>query len=108
MSQEPHEDSLGIDKLSVNYDYLLYKIADHVSTIEFQTNQICRRQNELITKDIVGGIIDENIKHFKGILRKCEELENHFDMLDQINSITENFKTRLAQVARDYKELKKS
>lgn len=107
MSQESNEDSLGIDKLSVDYDYLLYKIADYVSSIEFQTNQICKRQNALITENILNGIVDENIKNFKEILSKCEKLENYFDMLDQIYMITENFKTRLAQVARDYKELQK-
>ncbi|AQZ10767.1 CNL1 (YDR357C) [Zygosaccharomyces parabailii] len=101
------EDPLGIDKLSVDYDYLLYKIADYVSSIEFQTNQICKRQHELITEHIVSEIVEENIKMFKELMRKCEELENHFDMLDQINLITEKFKMRLAQVSRDYKELHK-
>ncbi|AQZ14930.1 CNL1 (YDR357C) [Zygosaccharomyces parabailii] len=102
-----NEDPLGIDKLSVDYDYLLYKIADYVSSIEFQTNQICKRQHELITEHIVSEIVEENIKMFKELMRKCEELENHFDMLDQINLITEKFKMRLAQVSRDYKELNK-
>lgn len=108
MTDEPlNEDPLGIDKLSVDYDYLLYKIRDYVSSIEFQTNEICRRQHELITEHIVAEVVEENIRMFKQLLKKCEELENYFDMLDQINLITEKFKTRLAQATREYKELHK-
>lgn len=107
MSEESNDDSFGIDRLSMDYDYLLYKISDYVSSIEFQTNEICKRQNVLITENIVNGIVDENIENFKEIVTKCEKLENYFDMLDQINMITENFKTRITLVARDYRELQK-
>lgn len=101
------EDPLGIDKLSVDYDYLLYKISDYVSSIQLQTTGICKRQNEIITEGIVEGVIEKNIEDLKELLKKCEELENHFDMLDQIALITETFKIRIVQVVHDYKEVKK-
>ncbi|CCC70807.1 hypothetical protein NCAS_0F03230 [Naumovozyma castellii] len=100
-------DPLGIDKLSVDYDYLLYKIRDHVESIQLQTTQLCRTQNELVTNEIVENIIDRNISEFKLLLEKCEELENHFDMLDQIAIITESFNDRISAIIADYKQIKR-
>lgn len=105
-SGSTNEDPLGIDKLSVDYDYLLYKISDYVTSIQMETTAICRRQNELVTEDIVEGVIEKNIEGFSEVLKKCEELENHFDMLDQIAQISESFKMRLKQIIQDYKCLK--
>lgn len=101
-----NEDPLGIDRLTIDYDYLLYKINDYVGSIQLETTAICRRQNELIREQIIDQVMEKNIEGLESILKKCEELENHFDMLDQIAVISENFKVRLAQVLRDYKQLK--
>lgn len=101
-----NEDPLRIDKLTIDYDYLLYKINDYVASIQLETTAICRRQNELIREQIIDQVMEKNIEGLESILKKCEELENHFDMLDQIAVISENFKVRLAQVLRDYKQLK--
>lgn len=102
-----NEDQLGIDKLSVDYDYLLFKISDYVMNIQFETTAICRRHNELITQDIVEGVIEENIKQFNDVLKRCEELENYFDMLEQIAQISETFKIRLQKIIQDYNGLKR-
>lgn len=101
-----NEDPLGIDKLSVDYDYLLYKINDYVTSIQMETIAICKRHNELITDGIVEGVIEKNIQGFDEILKKCQELENHFDMMDQIAQISESFKFRLKHIIHDYKCLK--
>ncbi|QLL33170.1 hypothetical protein HG536_0E00810 [Torulaspora globosa] len=102
----PNEDPLGIDRLTIDYDYLLYKINDYVASIQLETTAICRRQNELIREQIIDQVMEKNIEGLNNILKKCEELENHFDMLDQIAVISENFKVRLARVLKDYKQLK--
>lgn len=104
-SESPLEDPLGIDKLSVDYDYLIYRIQDYVESIGLETTRICERQNKLITEDIVAQEIDHNIQEFKRLLEKCDALENHFDMLNEIAIITESFKERLDQVVKDYKSL---
>lgn len=101
-----NEDPLGIDKLTIDYDYLLYKINDYVTSIQLETTAICKRQNELITGQIIEQVVEKNIEGLKNILNKCQELENHFDMLDQIAAISETFKVRLRQVLKDYKQLK--
>lgn len=101
-----NEDALGIDRLTVDYDYLLYKINDYVTSIQLETTAICKRQNELITEQIIDQVVEKNIEGLNSILQKCEELENHFDMLEQIAAISENFKVRLMHVLKDYKSLK--
>ncbi|QLG72044.1 hypothetical protein HG535_0C03980 [Zygotorulaspora mrakii] len=105
-SELPADDPLNIDKLSVDYEYLIYKIKDYVQSIELETTQICRKQKELIENDIIVEIIDKNIRELKNILQKCDELENHFDMLDQISIITDAFKERLDNVVKEYKSSK--
>ncbi|CCE64375.1 hypothetical protein TPHA_0H01690 [Tetrapisispora phaffii CBS 4417] len=99
------KDNLGVDKLNVDFDYLLYKIKDYISTIELQTNEMCRKRHQLITKDIIEDIVDKNIADFKELLAKCEDLENYYNMLDQIEVITGTFEERLNQIVLDYSEI---
>lgn len=100
------EDPLGIDKLSVDYDYLLYKINDYVQSMQLQVTEMCTKENKLISDDILTGLVDKNIKRLNDLLQKCDELENHFDMLDQIEMITATFKDRLSQISVDYKKIR--
>lgn len=106
MIQE-EEDLLGINKLSVDYNYLLYKIQDYVESIQLQTSKICARENQLIVQDIVGDIVDPNIEQFKELLRKCDELEQHFDMLEQIEMISLSFKDRLRVASNELVEIRR-
>ena len=103
-----NSDPLGINKLSVDYDYLLYKINDYVHSVQLQINDICKQETEIINDQIINGIIDKNIKEFKGLIQKCDELENFFEMMDQIATISETFKTRLNQIVIDYKDFKEN
>lgn len=86
--------SLGIDKLSVDYDYLLYRISDRVKSIELDTTAVVKSQNQLVT-GIVEELIDQNIARFRNILQQCEMLEGHFELMEQIQMITDSFKERL-------------
>ncbi|SCU93134.1 LAMI_0E13344g1_1 [Lachancea mirantina] len=99
------QDPFGIDRLSVHYDYLLYRIQDYVSSIHLQTTNVCRRQNELVEQGIIGEVIDGNIEQMQKVLRQCEELENEFDKLDQIDQIVQSFHDRIKDVADSYRQL---
>lgn len=98
---------LGINKLILDYDYLIYKINDYVQSIQLRTNLLCKEQNRLIETEIIGGLIDSNINHLNYISKKCDELETHFDMMDQIDLIVQSFKNRLQCVKYEYDDLKK-
>lgn len=106
IDEERHSDPFDVDKLSVHYDYLLYKIQDHVSSIHWKTTEIVKKQNEIVDKGIIEEVIDVNIRELRSLLEKCQELENHFDLLNQIDAIVQNFPERIDQVIKEYKELK--
>lgn len=93
-------DALGIDKLTVDYEYLLYRINDYVEAIQLQSEQICQQQNDIVGKEIIEDTIDYNIQQYTTLLADCAQLENHMDMLVQLNTIVESFKDRL-QVCND-------
>ncbi|KAL3235091.1 G1/S-specific cyclin CLN1 [Nakaseomyces bracarensis] len=92
--------SLGIDKLSVDYDYLLYRISDRVKSIELDTTGVIKSQNQLVA-GIVEELIDQNISRFRSILQGCEELEDYFALLEQIELITDSFKDRLDNAVKE-------
>lgn len=100
------DDPLGINRLSMDYDYLLYKIGDYVQSIQIQTDELCKEQNTVIKKSIIEDVVDKNISEFKNLLEKCNELENYFDMLEQILMISETFKERLKSITSELNSVK--
>lgn len=88
------DESLGIDQLSVDYDYLVYRISDRVKSLELEATRLVQRQNELVGQ-VSERVIDENIERFRGVLRGLDELEEYFAMMEQIGMITDSFKERL-------------
>lgn len=88
------DESLGIDQLSVDYDYLVYRISDRVKSLELEVTRLVQRQNELVGQ-VSERVIDENIERFRGVLRGLDELEEYFAMMEQIGMITDSFKERL-------------
>ncbi|KAH3900224.1 related to Biogenesis of lysosome-related organelles complex 1 subunit CNL1 [Saccharomycodes ludwigii] len=91
-------DPLDINKLSLDYDYLMYKISDYISAIHQQTTDIVRQQSDLITKGIINTQIDQTIENCKGVLSKCHDLEDACDMLENIDSIIDEFFIRLRNI----------
>lgn len=98
-------DPLGINRLSVDYDYLMYKINDYVQSIQIQTNELCKQQATLVQEGVIEGVIDKNVAGFKELLEKCSELNNYFDMLEQISMIAEMNKERLAAIYSDLRTI---
>lgn len=99
-------DPLGINQLTVDYDYLMYKINDYVQSIQIQTNDLCKQQTALIQEGVIEGTIDKNVAGFKELLEKCSELNNYFDMLEQISMIAEMNKERLSSICADLKTIR--
>ncbi|AET40257.1 Cnl1p Ecym_5515 [Eremothecium cymbalariae DBVPG len=104
--EEVNEDPFRVDKLILDYDYLIYRIKDHVLSIHLETTDICRKQNKLITEGIVEDIIDANIKGIEELLQKCGELEKYFVQLNAIDSIVGTFRERLDSIIKQYYDIK--
>lgn len=102
------DDPLGINRLAVDYDYLMYKIDDYVQSIQIHTHDICMQHGKVIKEGIIEGIIDKNVCEFKALLESCNELENYFDMLEQISFISDTFRQRLDSIYNELKILNKA
>lgn len=103
-SCQAEDDPFNVDKLIVDYDYVLYKILDQMESIQMKTTEICRRQHELVERGVIEKVIDKNIAGVKELLEKCEELEKQYDQLAAVNEIAETFNIRLKNVANKYRE----
>ncbi|CAI4378360.1 CMF_collapsed_G0013240.mRNA.1.CDS.1 [Saccharomyces cerevisiae] len=47
------------------------------------------------------------VSKFSELLEKCDTLENHYEMLNQLAMITDTFKERIAEAVNNYNSLKK-
>ncbi|QEU61306.1 Cnl1 [Kluyveromyces lactis] len=101
---EADSDPFNIDKLIVDYDYLLYKIQDELESIQLKTLEICQKQNEIVEHGIIEEVIDGNIGMAKDLLQKFDDLEKHYDQLDAVEGIVVSFKSRLKGVITQYKK----
>lgn len=101
---EGDNDPFKIDKLIVDYDYVLYKIQDELESIRLETLEVCEKQNQLVENGIIEDVIDANIAMTKELLEKCDELDKHYDQLDAVEGIVVSFKSRLKNVITQYKK----
>ena len=110
-SSHPHEDDssdpLELHKLSLSYDYLIYKINDHIALLSETTHQSILRKQELITTDYLQDQLQlaKEFKEIDEILEKCRNLELDFLKLDQLGGFIGEFKERVTQLERVFKEL---
>ncbi|AMD19176.1 HBR275Cp [Eremothecium sinecaudum] len=104
--EEINKDPFHVDQLILDYDYLIYRIKDHVSTIHLETTNACRRQHDLITKGIVEDIIENNIKELRNVLGKCKELEAYILQLNALDSIVNTFHERVNEVIKQLRDIK--
>ncbi|CDO95068.1 unnamed protein product [Kluyveromyces dobzhanskii CBS 2104] len=101
---EADNDPFEIDKLILDYDYLLYKIQDELESIQLKTLEVCQKQNVLVEDGLIEDVIDGNIAMAKDLLDKCDDLEKHYDQLDAVEGIVVSFKSRLKRVVTQYKK----
>ena len=110
-SPQSHEDDssdpLELHKLSLSYDYLIYKINDHVALLSETTHQSVLRKQELINNDYLQDQLQlaKEFKEIDEIMEKCRNLELDFLKLDQLGGFIGEFKERVTQLERVFKEL---
>lgn len=90
------EDPLGLKELALNYDYLIYKMNDHMNNLSELTYTAVKDKEILVNEYLEKKLqLDKEMKEIDSILQKCEELELEFMKLDQLSSFIEGFKKRL-------------
>ncbi|AAS52923.1 AER242Cp [Eremothecium gossypii ATCC 10895] len=105
-AEDVNNDPFRVDQLILDYDYMLYRIKDHVASIHLATTELCRKQNQLVCTGIVEEIIDSNIKNVRELLTKCKELETYFEQLHAIDGIVSTFHERMDEIVKQYRDIK--
>lgn len=101
------DDPLRIKDLAVSYDYLMYKIHDHIESLLETTFQSVETKQRLIEQDYFEDQLhmDENIAQAQKLLKQCDDLELLFMKLDQLYLFVDDFKTRVAYLETEFDKI---
>ncbi|PVH14212.1 uncharacterized protein CXQ87_002339 [Candidozyma duobushaemuli] len=101
------DDPLRIKDLAVSYDYLMYKIHDHIASLSETTFSSVESKQRLIEQDYFQQQLqlDKNIADAQALLDQCDDLELQFMKLDQLYSFVDDFKDRVARLEKEFDAL---
>lgn len=101
------DDPLEIKDLSVKYDYLIYKINDHIATLAEITHQSVTTKRKLIDEQYFDHQLrlDDQLKDADRLLQECTKLETLFMKLDQLYMFVGDFKKRITVLEQEFEQL---
>lgn len=102
-------DPLQLHQLSLNLDYLVYKIKDNIDTLTEQTHKAIVSKEKAIDEEYLQGQLhlQQEYNHCDVLLRKCTQLENDFSKLDQLYTFVDGFKGSLDKLEMDLEDLER-
>lgn len=100
-------DHLQLKDLAVRFDYLMFKISDHINTLAEQTHDSVSAkaiavEDEYLQKQLQ---LDRVIAEIDQCQRECKELEALFTKLDQLYLFVDDFKNRLSSIESVFKSM---
>lgn len=103
------EDPLVLKNLAVNFDYLMYKINDHISNLSEKTFNAVNAKQDFVNSEYLQKQLnlEKEINEIDLIISKCNDLELDFMKLDQLYLFVEDFKSRLNSLEDGFKEISK-
>lgn len=107
MKDAVDDDPLEIKDLSVKYDYLIYKINDHIANLAEITHQSVTTKRKLIDEEYFDHQLhlDDQLKDADRLLHECAELEILFLKLDQLYMFVGDFKERISVLEQEFDQL---
>lgn len=98
------DDPLQLKLLAVNYEYLMYKINDHIGNLAEKTNLAVEQKKRLIEDDYFVKQLDieSQLKQADDLLAECNEVERQLMKLDQLYGFAEDFKQRIAYLEEQF------
>lgn len=98
------DDPLQLKLLAVNYEYLMYKINDHIGNLSEKTNVAVEEKRRLIEDDyfVKQLDIDTQLKHADDLLAECNEVEQQLMKLDQLYGFADDFKQRISDLEEQF------
>ncbi|ODQ60466.1 hypothetical protein WICANDRAFT_12805, partial [Wickerhamomyces anomalus NRRL Y-366-8] len=90
---EEEDDPLGVKKLALSFDYLLYKISEKMEVLAQQTESSVISRKDEAERELLD--VETSANNLKDLIQKCDNLDNDFTMLEQISIIVSDFKQRI-------------
>jgi hypothetical protein len=100
---EEEDDPLGVKKLALSFDYLVYQITEKVQSLALQTEDTVKYKKQVAETQL--NEVEESITSLNKLLKACEDLDNDFTKLEQISLIVTDFKTRIRQLESYFKKV---
>ncbi|KAG7661313.1 uncharacterized protein J8A68_005205 [[Candida] subhashii] len=104
---ETDPDPLELRQLAVSYDYLIYKIGDHMQTLMETTYASILNKQDLINSEYFDKQLQlsKQFEQIDRMLEPCNKLELEFLKLDQLGMFIADFKQRLNVLESEFSEL---
>ncbi|RCK60633.1 Biogenesis of lysosome-related organelles complex 1 subunit CNL1 [Candida viswanathii] len=100
-------DPLELRKLSLSYDYLMYKINDYINTLTEQTYQSILSKQYQINQEYLNDQLNlfDNYDKIEDLIKTVNNLEMEFLKLDQLEEFILDFKQRLNVLENEFGRL---
>ncbi|KAG5421978.1 hypothetical protein I9W82_001071 [Candida metapsilosis] len=97
-------DPLELHKLSLSYDYLMFKIKDYIKTLTDQTYDSVLQKHDYIKHDYFERQLNlpQQYKEIDKLLKTCDDIEREFMKIDQLEMFVNDFKQRLDAIERGF------
>lgn len=104
------EDPLDLKKLSLSYDFLVFKIQDHLANLTERTYECIISKKDFVYDDYLGKQLglQSKIKEVEDLLNECSKIESEFKKIEQLETFVEDFKTRLDILERRFLSLEET
>lgn len=90
---EEEDDPLGVKKLALSFDYLMYKISEKMETLSRQTEASVISRKDEADQDLIE--VEQSMENLRELMMKCDDLDNDFTRIEQISVIVADFKQRV-------------
>lgn len=97
------DDPLNLKQLSVNYDYLIFKIKEHYSNLSDQTYESVNNQQSLIEDKFFKELgLEKELDEIEAEIQKVREIETSFMKIEQLEMFVDDFKQRLTHLEKEF------
>lgn len=98
------DDPLGLKQLALHYDYLIYRINDHIAGLSQDTYEAVSTKERAVTQEYLGDQLQlaQQLEDVDVLLQKCSELELEFMKVDQLKVFVGDFKERVLQLEMEF------
>lgn len=98
MGDVESDDPLQLKDLAVKFEYLMFKVKDHMSGLADATEEAVKLKASRVEEEYLRDQLDlgRHMADADRLLGLCRDLDSHFMKLKELYNFAEDFKTRTA------------